>query len=79
MKKILILVAASLLLVGCRTRYDIALSNGSRITGVSKPVLDKSTGEYHFKDVKGKDHVIKSMRVIEIAPHESHPSPYRPS
>ena len=79
MKKIFILLVLASWLTGCHTRYDVWLNNGSRITGVTKPVLDKTTGVYRFKDAKGQEQSVKAMKVIQIAPHESKPSPYRPS
>jgi hypothetical protein len=67
------LVASSLtclfLVTGCASKYDIMLMNGHRITGVSKPELDKTTGKYNFKDASGQTMSISAMRVREIAPH----------
>jgi hypothetical protein len=43
---------------------------------VSKPVLDKKTGEYQFTTGSGKVMYVKSIRVREIAPHEAEDSKF---
>ncbi|MDQ6630996.1 MAG: YgdI/YgdR family lipoprotein [Verrucomicrobiota bacterium] len=58
----------ALLFCGCRSRYDIALNNGTTITGIHKPVLDQKTGQYHYKDAHGQEHSVSAMRVKTIAP-----------
>lgn len=54
------------LCAGCATRYQITLTNGNRITARSRPILDKATDTYHFKDVQGREVQVKSMRIREI-------------
>lgn len=52
------------LLAGCRTRYDLTLTNGSVISASSKPTLK---GNYYvFKDVRGRETQITSFRVLQI-------------
>jgi hypothetical protein len=54
------------LLAGCARHYHVTLTNGSVISTVNKPRLEK--GSYHFKDISGKVVYIPSFRVREIAP-----------
>jgi uncharacterized protein DUF903 len=57
------------LLTGCAQHYDITLTNGSRVTYVTKPILDKETGVFTYKDVAGHEHKVNAGRVVEIGPH----------
>ena len=57
------------LLAGCAHRYDMTLTNGTRITNVSKPEFHRDEGAYYYKDVTGKVRHINSGHVIEIKPH----------
>ncbi len=67
--KLLPLFFAAVLLAGCAHRYDMVLTNGTRVTNVSKPTLDRQEGVYTYKDVAGNVKHINSGRVVEIAPH----------
>jgi hypothetical protein len=69
MKKILCLLAAAIVMAGCSNRYDITLGNGLAFKGVSKPVLNKETGEYSFTDATGRIMKVKDSRVRVIEPH----------
>jgi hypothetical protein len=60
---------AAALLTGCAHRYDMTLTNGMRLTNVSKPILDRESGVYTYKDVSGKVRHVFAGRVVEIAPH----------
>jgi hypothetical protein len=53
---------------GCRTRYDITLTNGTKISGVSKPHLDTRIGYYIYQDAQGRTNGVPSMRVSVIEP-----------
>jgi hypothetical protein len=68
MKKLLFLALAAFL-AGCANRYDVTLNNGMRLSGVSKPVLNRDTGEYSFNNASGQTMKIKEGRVREIEPH----------
>jgi hypothetical protein len=57
------------LLTGCAHRYDMILTNGARITNVSKPEFHRDEGAYYYKDVTGKVRHINSGHVVEIKPH----------
>jgi len=57
------------LLTGCMQSYDITLVNGTKMTHVTKPKLDKKAGVYTFKDMRGEKRAINAGRVVEIAPH----------
>jgi hypothetical protein len=59
------------LLAGCAHRYDVVLTNGQRITNVTKPVLDKQNGVFTYKDVAGHPHHVSAGRVVDIGPHSS--------
>ncbi len=59
------------LLAGCAHRYDMTLTNGQRVTNVTKPVLKRDVGAYFYKDVAGNVHHVSAGRVVEIAPHSS--------
>ena len=63
------------LLAGCARRYDIVMTDGSRVTNVSKPVLDRQSGVFTYKDVRGQEHKKSAGRVVEIAPHTDKPKP----
>jgi hypothetical protein len=52
-------------LCGCSNQYVIKLSNGTQITTVGKPKLDK--GYYVYKDAHGDKHSVAQGRVVEIA------------
>jgi hypothetical protein len=68
MSKLFVFLSCVFLFCGCRTRYDIALNNGSTIKGASKPVFDKATGQYRYKDSNGQVHSVSAMRIRSIAP-----------
>jgi hypothetical protein len=59
------------LLGGCAHCYDMTLTNGERVTNVTKPVLDKQKGVFTYKDVAGHLHHISAGRVVDIGPHSS--------
>jgi hypothetical protein len=59
------------LLAGCAHRYDVVLTNGERITNVTKPVLDRQNGVFNYKDVAGHDHHVSAGRVLDIGPHSN--------
>ena len=70
MKNIPSAAGGRVLVAGCMHNYDITLVNGIRITHVSKPKLDKETGVYTFKDIKGRNELyqrragsLKSRRI----------------
>ena len=67
--KILFLLALLVALSGCKTSYDVTLTNGSKVTDVSKPVLDKTTGQYRFQMADGREVKVLSTRVRTIEPH----------
>jgi len=70
MKQLFFAVLAACLLSGC-AHYDLMLTNGMRITNVTKPKLDKFNDVYVYKDVAGNQRYVSAGRVIEIAPHSS--------
>lgn len=78
MKNIFLLLVGTLLWTGCMHNYDITLVNGMKITGVSKPKLDKKSGVYMYKNVKGTKESINASRVVEIAPHHEEKAPKTP-
>ncbi len=69
MKNKVALLLVTVALAGCRSSYDLTLSNGNRITGVTRPVLDKKTEQYHFKLADGRELTIPASRVRVIEPH----------
>ena len=69
--KLLPWAVCAALLAGCAHRYDMTLTNGTRITNVSKPEFHKDEGAYYYKDVTGKVHHVNSGHVVEIKPHSS--------
>ena len=71
MKNVLLLLLGTVFLTGCMHNYDLTLVGGRKITRVSKPKLNKETGVYTFKDVKGRTNSISAGRVVEIAPHSN--------
>jgi hypothetical protein len=75
MKNIFLVLLGAVALTGCMHRYDVTLTNGMKITHVSKPKLDKQSGLYVFKNIKGQKEYITAARVIEIAPHSDEKSP----
>ena len=69
MKNVLLLLLGAVFLAGCMHNYDLTLTNGMKITRVSKPKFNKETGVYTFRDIKGRTNSINAARVTEIAPH----------
>jgi len=69
MKKVLPMLAAVFLLAGCARHYDMILTNGIRVTNVTKPVLNTEEGSYTYKDVAGNVRHVSQSRVLEIKPH----------
>ena len=49
---------------GCRTRYELSLSNTNSITAYSKPKL--VNGAYVFKDSNGQETSVLQGRVRQI-------------
>ena len=66
MKPTLLFLAGVLVLsaAGCRTRYDLALSNAGSVTAYSRPKLVQ--GYYVFKDATGKEVRVFAGRVRSI-------------
>lgn len=69
MKKVLPLLVVTVLLAGCAHRYDMTLTNGVRVTNVTKPVLNSDSGQFTYKDVAGNERHVSASRVLEIKPH----------
>lgn len=69
MKKFFALFLTVTVLTGCKTSYDVTLNDGKKVTGVSKPVLDKTTNQYRFKTADGRDVKVYAGRVRTIEPH----------
>jgi hypothetical protein len=69
--RLLAWVLAATLLAGCAHHYDITLTNGIRLTNVTKPVLDRDSGVYTYKDLNGRVRHVFAGRVVEIGPHSS--------
>jgi hypothetical protein len=67
--RLLACLLCAALLTGCAHRYDMTLTNGARITNVTKPFFDRNEGAFYYKDVAGKIHHVSSGRVVEIKPH----------
>jgi len=72
---LLLPLLAAVLLSGCAHRYDIMLTNGGRVTNVTKPVLDRETGVFTYNDVAGNEHKISAGRVVDIGPHSKKNEP----
>lgn len=60
-------IGLCLVCVGCRTHYDITMTNGSVIRATSKPTLNER-GYFVFKDVSGQPQEVNKMRVRQIQP-----------
>jgi hypothetical protein len=69
MNKVPPFLVATLLLAGCAQHYDMTLTNGVRVTNVTKPVLNEGGGYYSYKDVSGQVRHVSQARVLEIRPH----------
>jgi len=69
--RILPCLFSAALLAGCAHRYDIILTNGDRVTNVTKPVLHRDDGVFVYKDVAGQEHHVNAGRVVDIGPHSS--------
>ena len=65
------MLVTALLLAGCAHRYDMTLTNGIRVTNVTKPILNTESGQFTYKDVAGNEHHVSESRVLEIKPHSS--------
>lgn len=68
MKKFVVLSLMVIGLLGCKTTYDITLSNGKKIRGVTKPSLDKKTDQYKFTLQDGREVKVSSSRIRLIEP-----------
>ena len=66
MNKLLLLIfmLSAATLCGCRTRYELTLTNTTHVTAASRPKL--VNGWYVFKDVTGRTNQISQSRVIQI-------------
>jgi uncharacterized lipoprotein YajG len=64
-------LAAALLLTGCARHYDMTLTSGMRVSYVTKPVLDRASGVYTYKDAAGRRRQIDSAHVVRIDPHSN--------
>ena len=69
MSKVPPFLVATLLLAGCAQHYDMTLTNGVRVTNISKPVFDRAAGTFTYKDLNGNVKHVFAGRVVEIAPH----------
>jgi len=79
MKKFITILFAAVLLAGCRSAYDVTLTNGMQFTGVSKPKLDKDKQMFVFKNMSGKTYTIPESRIRTIEPHEKAQSQFKGS
>jgi hypothetical protein len=79
MKRIVLSLVAACLLAGCAQHYDMMLTNGVRVTNVTKPKLDEKNSVYIYKDVAGNVRYMNAGRVIEIKPHSNKDAePFKP-
>jgi hypothetical protein len=69
--KLLPWLFSAVLLAGCAHRYDMTLTNGTRVTNITKPILYRDEGAFYYKDVAGKVHHVSAGHVVEIKPHSS--------
>jgi hypothetical protein len=69
--KLLPCLFAIALLSGCAHHYDMTLTNGLKVTNVTKPILNRDTGVFTYKDVAGHEHKVSAGRVVEIGPHSN--------
>jgi hypothetical protein len=49
----------------------MTLTNGVRVTNVSKPVLNREAGVYTYKDVAGNVKHVNAAHVVDISPHSN--------
>ena len=71
MKKLLSLLLLTTLASGCARHYDMTLTNGVKVSNVTRPHLDKEGGRYIYKDVTGHEREINASRVTQISPHSN--------
>ena len=60
---------------GCARHYDILMTDGTRVTNVTRPIKNKETGMLVYKDVAGHEHQKNAAHVVEISPHSSKNNP----
>lgn len=65
MKIVTLLCLMLLILTGCAMHYDVTLFNGTTYRSASKPKLN-DRGYYIFKDTRGKDVEVNSIKVRKI-------------
>ncbi len=75
MKKFLAILLVATALAGCRTRFDVTLTSGMKITNVSRPKLEPQSNFYYFKDAAGQMHSMPASRVSVIEPTGSSDEP----
>jgi len=68
-------LACVALLTGCARHYDILMTDGTRVTNVTRPVKNKETGMLLYKDVAGHEHQKNAAHVVEIVPHSDKNNP----
>jgi hypothetical protein len=69
MKKVIAIIFVAILVAGCRSSYDVTLTNGMQFTGVTKPKLEREKGVYVFNNAAGKNFAIPETRIRTIEPH----------
>jgi hypothetical protein len=79
MKKVIPLLVTALLLAGCAQHYDMMLTDGVRVTNVTRPVFNAETGQFTYKDVAGNVRRVSQARVLEIKPHSRQNDPFASS
>ncbi len=69
MNRVLLLSCACLIFTSaCAPRYNITLTSGTVVTAKGRPRLEKGSGVYRYTDANGKEAIVPSVRVREIAP-----------
>ena len=69
MKKILpIILLALVACSGCRSTYNLTLTNGDVLTSHGKPTYDPQQARYYYRDIHGQTNSIPASKVREIAP-----------
>ncbi len=65
-------VMSFVLFAGCKSSYDVtvgAMGRSQKYAGVSKPVYDKKSGKYVFKNAMGQEFSVPAEQIRIIEPH----------
>ncbi|MEO6184588.1 MAG: hypothetical protein ABIP76_15845 [Verrucomicrobiota bacterium] len=58
--------------IGCKSSYDVTvgtMGTNRKFSGVTKPIYNKATGKYVFKDAMGQEFSVPAGQIRMVEPH----------